>query len=332
MTARISAPLRSAPLRTAVVRTAALLLTCAALAATSACGNQRDDAGGKGAAPRSGGTGSGTATGPLNHLLPDDIRAAGFIRVGSDIAYPPVEFKDKSGRTVGLDVDIADALGEQLGVELRFENGTFDTLVTGLRADRYDILMSAMNDTKDRQNGVDPTTGKKVGEGLDFVDYFKAGVSVYGRKQHAGTVKGWNDLCGRTVAVQRGSVASNILGTESAKCAKAGRPAIDIEAFDTDTEAQTRVRSNGADFGSSDFPAAAYAVKTSGGGQELALIGGQTGALPYGIALTKQDTRLRDALAAALDAIIANGRYRAILATWGSEDGAVTKAVVNGGA
>ncbi|MFI8962685.1 ABC transporter substrate-binding protein [Streptomyces sp. NPDC053493] len=318
MTARISSPLR----------TAALLLTCAALtAATSACGNQRDDAGGSGKPKGS------TAAGPLSDRLPDAIRATGVIRVGSDIAYPPVEFKDSAGRTVGLDVDIAQALGEQLGVEFRFENGTFDSLVSGLRADRYDIIMSAMNDTKDRQNGVDSATGKKIGEGLDFVDYFTAGVSVYGRKQAAaGEVKGWNDLCGKTVAVQRGSVASNLLGTESATCTKAGRPAIDIEAFDTDAEAQTRVRSNGADFGSSDFPAAAYAVKTSGGGKDLALIGEQTGALPYGIAVEKKDTRLRDALAAALDAIIANGRYGKILDKWGSRDGAVTKAVINGGA
>ncbi|MET9957338.1 ABC transporter substrate-binding protein [Streptomyces sp. NPDC006339] len=318
MTVRIHPPRRSAT---------TALLVCAALAATSvACGNQRDD---RGAAGKPKGTVAGA---PLSDLLPADIRSAGVIRVGSDIAYPPVEFKDASGRTVGLDVDIARAMGEQLGVELRFQNGTFDTLVTGLRADRYDILMSAMNDTKDRQNGVDPVTGKKVGEGLDFVDYFNAGVSLYARKQHAGTAKGWDDLCGRTVAVQRGAVAHNLLKTEDAECARSGRPAIDIEAFDTDAEAQMRVRSNGADFGSSDFPAAAYAVKTSGGGEDLALVGEQTGALPYGIAVEKKDTRLRDALAAALDAIIANGQYGDILAKWGSQDGAVTKAVVNGGA
>ncbi|MFF5973895.1 ABC transporter substrate-binding protein [Streptomyces sp. NPDC012769] len=317
MTVRITPPRRTAT---------TLLLVCAALVATSACGNQRDDRGEGGRAK------STAADAPLSDRLPADIRSAGVIRVGSDIAYPPVEFKDASGRTVGLDVDIARAMGEQLGVELRFENGTFDTLVTGLRADRYDIIMSAMNDTKDRQNGVDPATGKKVGEGLDFVDYFTAGVSLYGRRQHAGTVKGWDDLCGKTVAVQRGAVAHNLLKTEGTECTRAGRPAIDIEAFDTDAEAQMRVRSNGADFGSSDFPAAAYAVKTSGGGKDLALIGEQTGALPYGIAVSKKDTRLRDALAAALDAIIANGKYGEILAKWGSQDGAVTRAVVNGGA
>ncbi|GAA3399167.1 ABC transporter substrate-binding protein [Streptomyces roseoviridis] len=316
MTVRITSPRR----------TTILFLVCAALAATSACGNQRDDRG-EGGKPK-----SAASDAPLSDRLPADVRSAGVIRVGSDIAYPPVEFKDASGRTVGLDVDIAQALGRQLGVELRFENGTFDTLVTGLRADRYDIIMSAMNDTKDRQNGVDPATGKKVGEGLDFVDYFNAGVSLYGRRQHAGTVKGWKDLCGKTVAVQRGAVAHNLLKTESAGCTRSGRPAIDIEAFDTDAEAQMRVRSNGADFGSSDFPAAAYAVKTSGGGKDLALIGEQTGALPYGIAVAKKDTRLRDALAAALDAIIADGQYGRILAKWGSQDGAVTRAVVNGGA
>ncbi|MFJ7070623.1 ABC transporter substrate-binding protein [Streptomyces sp. NPDC101115] len=309
----------------ALRRTTALLLASAALTATSACGDQRDDAAAGGSTPGK------SAAAPLSDRLPADIRAAGFVRVGSDIAYPPVEFKDGSGATVGLDPDIAEALGEQLGVEFRFENGTFDTLVSGLRADRYDVIMSAMNDTKARQEGVDSVTGKKIGEGLDFVDYFSAGVSLYARKAHAGSVKGWADLCGKTVAVQRGSVAHDLLKSEDGKCTKGRGPAIAIEAYDTDAQAQTRVRSKGVDVGCSDFPAAAYAVKTSGGGQDFVLVGEQTDAAPYGIAVAKKDTRLRDAIAAALDAIIANGRYAEIVDKWGGRDGAVTKAVVNGG-
>ncbi|WP_244375495.1 ABC transporter substrate-binding protein [Streptomyces ficellus] len=316
MTARTSLPRR----------TAALLLAGAALAAATACGDQRDHghAGGK---PR-----TSAADARLADRLPEDVRSAGVITVGSDIAYPPVEFVDASGEVTGLDVDIARALGNQLGVGVRFENGTFDTLVTGLRANRYDIVMSAMNDTEDRQNGIDSATGKKVGEGVDFVDYFTAGVSLYGRRKDTGDVRGWTDLCGRTVAVQRGTVAHDLAKTERDTCARAGGPPLDLEAYDTDQQAQTRVRSGGADVGCSDFPAAAYAVKTSGGGKDFTLIGEQTGAAPYGIAVAKRDTRLRDALAAALDAIIASGQYGKILADWGGQDGAVTKAVINGGA
>ncbi|MCZ9341639.1 transporter substrate-binding domain-containing protein, partial [Streptomyces sp. TRM76130] len=118
-------------------------------------------------------TSSGSA--PLADKLPQAIRDKGVIKVGSDIAYAPVEFKDDSGKTVGIDPDLAEAMGEQLGVTFEFENATFDTLIGGLAAKRYDIAMSAMTDTKERQEGIDADTGKKVGTGVDFVDYFTAG-------------------------------------------------------------------------------------------------------------------------------------------------------------
>ena len=72
-----------------------------------------------------------TSTAPLADKLPKAIRDKGVIKVGSDIAYAPVEFKDSSGNTVGIDPDLAATrMGKQLGVKFEFENGTFDTLLT----------------------------------------------------------------------------------------------------------------------------------------------------------------------------------------------------------
>ncbi|WP_328768701.1 ABC transporter substrate-binding protein [Streptomyces sp. NBC_00286] len=266
---------------------------------------------------------------PLADKLPKEIRDAGVVKVGSDIAYAPVEFKDDSGKTVGIDPDIAAAMGKQLGVKFEFENGTFDTLITGLRSDRYDIAMSAMTDTKDRQEGVDSETGKKVGEGVDFVDYFTAGVSIYTKKGDDQGIKTWSDLCGKKIVLQRGTVSEDLAKAEAKKCT--GGKTITIEAFDNDQQAQTRLRGGGADAGSSDFPVAAYAVKTSGGGKDFELVGEQVEAAPYGIAVAKDNTELRDALKAALDAIIENGEYDKIIKKWGVEDGAVKEATINGG-
>ncbi|MFF2405775.1 ABC transporter substrate-binding protein [Streptomyces sp. NPDC058092] len=262
-------------------------------------------------------------------LLPPEIKAKGVIKVGSDIAYPPVEFKDKSGRTVGIDPDLGAALGKELGVTFQFENGTFDTLITGLRSKRYDLAMSAMTDTKDRQEGVDSDTKKKVGEGVDFVDYFTAGVSIYTRKGDDQGIKTWADLCGKKIAVQRGTVSHDLAKSESKKCT--GGKKIAMETFDNDLEAQTRLRSGGADAGSSDFPVAAYAVKTSGGGKDFELVGEQVEAAPYGIAVAKGNDQLAKAVQAALDALIKSGEYGKIIAKWGVEAGAVTEAKLNGG-
>lgn len=270
-----------------------------------------------------------SSSAPLADKLPKEIRDKGVIKVGSDIAYAPVEFKDSSGKTVGIDPDLADAMGKQLGVKFEFENGTFDTLITGLRSDRYDIAMSAMTDTKDRQEGVDSETGKKVGEGVDFVDYFTAGVSIYTQKGKNTDIKTWSDLCGKKIVVQRGTVSEDLAKSESKKCT--GGKKIALESFDNDQQAQTRLRAGGADAGSSDFPVAAYAVKTSGGGKDFQLVGEQVEAAPYGIAVAKKDTQLRDALQAALDAIIKNGEYGKVIKKWGVEAGAVTQATINGG-
>ncbi|MEU1664555.1 ABC transporter substrate-binding protein [Streptomyces sparsogenes] len=296
----------------AIAVTGALLLT--------GCGDQRDKTD----------TIRGSGKAPLFSLLPKKIQSAGVIKVGSDINYPPVEFK-KDGQVIGLDPDLAEAMGKVLGVKFEFNNAGFDTLLTGLRAKRYDIAMSAMTDNKGRQEGVNPDTGKKVGEGVDFVDYLTAGVSIYTRKGDDQGIKTWDDLCGKQIVVQRATVSHDLAKAQSKTCQKNHKGKISIEAFGNDTEAQTRLRGGGGDAGASDFPVAAYAVKTSGGGNDFQIVGEQVEAAPYGIAIAKSNTQLRDALRQALAFIIANGEYDKIIAKWGVKDGAVLKAVINGG-
>jgi polar amino acid transport system substrate-binding protein len=279
-----------------------------------------------------GGGDSQSASGaPLAEKLPQAIRDKGVIKVGSDIAYAPVEFKDDSGKTAGIDPDLAAAMGKQLGVKFEFQNATFDTLVGGLASKRYDIAMSAMTDTKDRQEGIDADTGKKVGAGVDFVDYFTAGVSLYTNKGDDQGIKTWDDLCGKTMAVQRNTFSHDLAKEQAQKCEKAGKKTLKIEDFATNPEAETRMRSKGANVVSADFPIAAYSVKNSGGGNYFEIVGDQVEAGPYGIAVAKDNTQLRDALQAAVQAVIDSGEYKKIVEKWGVADGAVTEAKINGG-
>jgi len=312
----------SSPRRTTVTRSRIAAVGAIAVAGTlllTGCGDQTKKDKGS----------SSAASAPLAGKLPAEIRQAGVIKVGSDIAYAPVEFKDKSGNTTGIDPDLGDALGKQLGVKFQFQNGTFDTLLTGLRSKRYDVAMSAMTDNKSRQDGVDPQSGKKVGEGVDFVDYLSAGVSIYTRKGDTGGIKGWPDLCGKKVAVERGTISDYLSKAQAKKCPSGKK--LTIEPFDDDQLAQTRLRSGGVDAVSSDFPVAAYAVQTSGGGKDFEIVGQQVKAAPYGVAVAKGNTQLRDALQAAMNAIIKNGEYQKILDKWAVGDGALKESVINGG-
>ncbi|MFF4798642.1 ABC transporter substrate-binding protein [Streptomyces sp. NPDC001351] len=273
---------------------------------------------------------SGASSAPLASKLPADIRKAGVIKVGSDIAYPPVEFI-QNGKTVGIDPDIADALGKQLGVKLDFQNGKFDNLIVGLQANRFQVIMSAMSDTKDRQNGINSDNGQKVGNGVDFVDYFTAGTSILVQKGNPKGVKSLDDLCGKVVALQKGTTSEDIAKTQSKKCTKDGKKAIDLQTFDTDPEALLRLKQGASVADLNDFPVAAYNAKTSSGGKDFEVTGDQIEAGPYGIAVSKTNTQLRDALQAAMSAIIKNGDYTKILQKWNVTDGAVTESKINGG-
>ncbi|MFB7243803.1 ABC transporter substrate-binding protein [Streptomyces populi] len=267
---------------------------------------------------------SGTGKAPLYDELPESVRQAGVVKVGSDMLYPPMEFV-RNGRPTGVDPDLAATLGKELGVKFQFGNNAFDTLLTGLRAKHYDVVMSAMTDTKDRQQGLDPSSGEKIGEDIDFVDYFRAGASIMVKKGNPEGIKTLADLCGKKAAVQSGSTAYDLL--QSQKCDEP----IDIEIFDTHDEAQARLKSGAVVADVADYPVVAYAVKTSGDGKDFETVGEQLDAGPYGIAVLSSNTRLRDAIRAALDAAIRDGSYGKVLDKWNVSDGAVDNATINSG-
>jgi polar amino acid transport system substrate-binding protein len=320
MTARTTRRTKAAQSRIAAVGAIAV---AGALILTG-CGDQTDKSSDTGSSDTS------SSSAPLAGKLPADIKKAGVVKVGSDIAYPPVEYI-QSGKAVGIDPDIADALGKQLGVKFEFQNGKFDQLIVGLQSKRFNAIMSAMSDTKDRQNGVDSDTGKKAGNGIDFVDYFTAGTSILVQKGNPKGVQSLDDLCGKVVALQKGTTSEGIAKAQSTKCTKDGKKAITLQTFDTDPEALLRLKQGASVADLNDFPVAAYNAKTSGGGKDFEVVGDQIEAGPYGIGVSKESTQLRDAIQAAMNAIIENGDYAKILEKWNVKDGAVTEAKINGG-
>lgn len=299
--------------RTLPVTTATLALAALALAG---CGGSSGTSTGSG----TGTSASPSAAGaPLAASLPQSVRDAGVLKVGSDIAYAPVEFFDTDGKTaIGIDPDLGKAIGDQLGVKLEFQNGTFDGLITSLRSKRIDLIMSAMSDTPERQKSI------------DFVDYFTAGTSILVKKGNPDKISSLDDFCGKTIALQRGTTQDDVATAQAAKCKTAGKP-LKVLKFDRDTEALLQVKQGRAVADMNDFPVAAYNAKTSGGGNDFEVVGQQIQAGPYGIGVRKEDTQLRDALQKAVQALIDNGEYAKILEKWNVTQGAVQTATVNGG-
>lgn len=313
MTARTTR--RPAAFRSRIAAVGAVAVAGALL--LSGCGDQTDSGNDGGAAKKD-------SSAPLFDKLPKKIQKAGVIKVGSDIAYAPVEFLDENNKPVGIDPDLAKAMSKQLGVDLKFQNGTFDGLVTGMNSGRYDIIMSAMTDTKNREEGKDDK-GKKVGAGADFVNYFQAGSTILVKKGNPEHIKSLEDLCGKTVALQRGTANQTLAEEQSKKCDKP----IEILDFKKDTEALVQVRQGRAVADINDYPVAAYNAKTSGGGKNFEIVGEQIDAAPYGIAVSKKNTELRDAIQAAMNAIMKNGEYEKVMKKWDVMNGALDEATIN---
>lgn len=73
------------------------------------------------------------------------------LRIATSATYPPFESLDANNQIVGFDIDLANALCQQMQVECTFTNQTFDALIPALKFKRYDVVIAGMDITADRQ-------------------------------------------------------------------------------------------------------------------------------------------------------------------------------------
>lgn len=256
------------------------------------------------------------AKAPLFGQLPQAYQDSKVIKVGSDIAYAPMEYFDTDGTTVlGFDKELTDALTKQLGVSFQWNNATFDGLITQLASKKIDVAVSGMSDTAERQAKV------------DFVDYYQAGAMILVKKGNPEGIASLEDLCGQTIAVQRGTTQEGYAQEQSGTCSEP----INILSFDRETEAMLQVKNGRAVADLQDYPVATYNARTSGGGNDFEVVGDQIQAGPLGIAVARDNQGLRSALQQALQAIIDDGTYGKLIDKYRTPLGAVDSATVNAG-
>ena len=152
--------------------------------------------------------------------LPAAIKSKGTLTVAAEATYAPNEFIGEDGRTVeGMDADLAAALAGVLGLKARVVNATFDSIIPGLAANKYDLGVSSFTDTKEREKTV------------DFVDYFSAGISFYAkaRPTPASTAGGpvRQDRSPRRRARSRRKKPKS----RAKKCTKEGKKAVTVLSF-----------------------------------------------------------------------------------------------------
>lgn len=227
---------------------------------------------------------------------------SGYLTVGSDTTYPPMESRDpESQQYVGADIDLAKALAKAMGLKgARIQSASFDSLIPSLQAKRFDVIMSSMNDTPER--------AKQVA----FVDYMTATMGIL--VKHGSPIKANNfsDLCGRTVSVERGTVEQQDLEAANNSCSSK----IQTVVTTADSDAYQAFNSGHAEAYTSDLPVVTYYVQKFPGKFQLA--GKAISAhANYGIALNKKDSALKTALRQALAKVRGSGQYTTILKKWG---------------
>jgi polar amino acid transport system substrate-binding protein len=226
----------------------------------------------------------------------------GVLNVGSDIAYAPFEFYQEGTEIAdGLDVDMATAIAEELGVEAEFLNTGWDGIIPALQTEDFDVIMSAMTITPERS------------EEIDFVAYISVGTGIVVPTGNPDNIQSLDDLCGLTVAVQVGTIQEQMLTDQNDECADP----VNIVTFDTNPLAVEDLRTGGSDANFSDFPVAAEDAAQSDG--DLEVVEPQIDPEPYGIGMRKTSTELNDVITDAVQAIRDSGKYDEVLAKWNLE-------------
>jgi len=255
--------------------------------------------------------------------VPSDVKSKGSVIVAVDASYAPNEFFAADNKTIqGWDIDLGHALGTVMGVEFKFEEAGFDGIIPGLASGKYGVGMSSFTDNKEREQTV------------DMVTYFSAGTSFYVNTDGGPDIETLDDLCGHSVAVEKGTTQLDDASAQSKTCTDAGKPAVSVSAFPDQNGANLALSSGRAEVGMADSPVAAYQVKLSNG--KFKLSGQPYGVAPYGIAVPRPagsapgTAPMSKPILDAMKELISDGVYLKILTKWGVQAGAITSPAING--
>jgi lysine-arginine-ornithine-binding protein len=235
-------------------------------------------------------------------LVASSASAGQKVRIGVEGAYPPFNSIDPSGKLVGFDVDIANALcaAAKLDCEFVFPLA-WDGMIPGLLAKKYDAIIASMSITEERKKKVD-FTRKYYNTPAKFVAPEGKNLTV--------TPEG---LKGMSVAVQRATTHENFLRDNFS--------GLDIRVYATQDEANADLVSGRVDLGHADSIALMEDFINTDAGKGFEFVGPdfnvpQWHGVGAGIAVRKGDDELRMALDKAIDQIRADGTYKAINAKY----------------
>ncbi len=247
-------------------------------------------------------------------LLPQEIQDKGTLTIGAAIDYAPAEFRAEDLETaIGYDVDLGKALGRVLGVETEVAAAEFATLLSGIGT-LYDIGISSFTITEERTAS------------YNMISYVMVGSSY---AVQAGNPEGFDPdaVCGLTIGVQNGTWQQEELAMFTEDCEAAGEEAIDVLVYGSQSDVTTNLIGGKVVAFYADSTVADYAAALTG--DQVEVVGGIRDAAPQGIVVAQNDEELTEALRAAMQHLMDDGTWEAIMENWGTEDAVLTTAEVH---
>lgn len=244
-------------------------------------------------------------------MLPEEFQSGFSISINTDVE--PIKFIDSDGNIAGLNPDLLRAAARVLGTEAEFEEGTFDGLMPGLEAKRFDVIASVA-DFVERQTYI------------DFIDYMRNGTAIITAADFEGDTLSREDFCGLSIGYARGSSQQASLEAIAAECAASGAAELSINGYNDTGAGILSVTSGEADAFWGDYPQMAYNVKKT---PDTFKIVYEEQKSILGIGIHKDNPELRDALQAALLHLVEDGTYAELMDKWGLGDSALPEMDIN---
>ncbi|MEJ5349489.1 MAG: transporter substrate-binding domain-containing protein [Desulfosoma sp.] len=228
----------------------------------------------------------------------EEILKRGELRVGFEAGYMPFEMTDKKGNFVGFDIDMAKEMAKAMGVKFVPVNTAWDGIIPSLITGKFDIIMSGMTVTQERNLKV------------NFADpYIIVGQTILLNKKHEGTVKSYKDLNDPKYIV------TSKLGTTGEQAVKRLIPKCTYKSFETETEAALEVVNGKADAFVYDLPFCVVFLAQQGAGK-LVFLDEPFTYEPLAWAVNKGDPDFLNWLNNFLRQVKNDGRYEQIYNKW----------------
>jgi polar amino acid transport system substrate-binding protein len=255
-----------------------------------------------------------TAQPDLVKMLPARTAESKTLVVGVALGSPPDDFRNDKGELAGWEIDLLKASSQALGLKLDLQATTFDALIPGLQAKRFDAATGQMGVTEVREKVIDQI-GWLLGNEL-FAALADNPIKV----------NSLDDLCGVTIATTRGSREAEFARLHQPECQKLGKKPIELLVFNDGASAADAMLSKRAELFWVGSTAVSYFVAQSHG--KTKVVGHYTDLAYIGVGLAKGSDMAKP-LQAAVQHIMDDGTYTKIVKKWGLEDGAVKTAPLN---